>query len=744
MTAAGIFTQDEDRNDAPIPTRSETRVGMLLVTERGPFGAIECRGKDAFLATFGGYTANNLESIGPALQFFDEGGEVLWCSRVVHHTDPNDPATRTSAHALLTLQTANLSAGSGTVLASVAEPYNLEPGDTLVVAVDGGGPATATFTATAAARECANSGAYALTDGMTLTVSINGGAVQTVSFLTSEFVAIGAATPAEVAAVLNAKLVGASAAASDSNTKVTITSDRRGTSSGVNVTGGTANAVLGFTTGNVAGSGNVANIDAVTAAEVATVVDGAVSGLTATVESGRPRLTSDTSGGSSSVQVQAASTADDELGFANAVFSGNGAGALNTLRVEGRDEGAYANDIRILIAAPTNGEAGRFNLRIERAGVVVQTYTDLSMDPDDARYVEAVINDPVTGNRLIQVVDLDATVTDDLAIPATGTFGPLTGGNDGLVGLDDNDFVGGKGANGSTGLRTFDAVSLHVGPLAPQRATPGFELARLAYVETRQAGTAFPVTEFPAGLTEDQAITYWKDTAGLYNTTGKLAAYWPRIKVRNPNRSLYGNVDLVTIPNSGLVAGLYARVDARGPAGPFEHPAGTDTGLLPRTVLGLENNAVLEREVRDKVFAANINPIQREAGPIFIDGARTASIQGVWPSVGQARGIMFIKKQLTENLVFMRHRRINDDLLARGVERCEEFLEALMEAGAFASRKRSEAYFVDGGAGLNTRATKRQRSTYIRIGVATDQPNEFTYLIFSPFEGPVEGLGQQA
>lgn len=744
MTAAGIFTQDDDRNDAPVPTRSDTRTGMLLVTERGPFGAVECRGKDEFIATFGGYTANNLESVGPALQYFDEGGEVLWCSRVVHCTDPSDPATRTSARASLTLQTASLVAGSGSVLAANAEPFNLEPGDTLIVAVDGGGPATATFSAAAASRECANAGPYALTDGMTLTVSIDGGSAQTIAFLTAEFASIGAATPAEVAAVINAKLVGGSAVTSSGGTKVTARSDRRGTGSGINISGGTANAVLGFTTGNQAGSGNVANIDAVTAAEVKSVVEGAVSGSTVTSESGRPRISSNTSGGSSSIQVQASSTADDELGFDNALHTGNGAGALNTLVVEGRDEGAYANDIRILIAAPTNLETGRFNLRIERAGVVVKTYADLSMAPSDARYVEAVINDAVTGDRLIRVVDQNANVTDVLAVPATGAFGPLTGGNDGLVGLDDNDFIGGKSANGSVGLRTFDKVSLHIGPLAPQRATPAFELARLSYIATYQRATSFPVAEFPAGLSADQAIAYWKDTAGLYNLTGQLSGYWPRHKVRNPNRSLYGNVDLVTIPNGGLVAGICARLDARGPAGPFEHPAGIESYLLPRTVLGLESDEVLEVGVRDRLFAANINPIQREVGPIFIDGARTASIQGVWPSVGQARGIIFIKKQLTENLAFMRHRRINADLLARGVERAEEFLEALMNAGAFASNKRAEAFFVDGGPGLNTRATKRQRSTFIRIGVATDEPNEFTFLIFSPFDGSAEELGQQA
>src|SRR5690606_14719760 len=116
---------------------------------------------------------------------------------------------------------------------------DLEPGDTLAVAVDGGAPATATFDATPAARETGNAEPFALADGQTLTVAIDGGPVQLITFLASEFAALGAATAAEVAAVINAKIAGAKAAVTGGGTRVTITSDRRGTSSSVEITGGT-------------------------------------------------------------------------------------------------------------------------------------------------------------------------------------------------------------------------------------------------------------------------------------------------------------------------------------------------------------------------------------------------------------------------------------------------------------------------------------------------------------------------
>src|SRR5690606_11360837 len=132
---------------------------------------------------------------------------------------------------------------------------------------------------------------------------------------------------------------------------------------------------------------------------------------------------------------------------------------------------------------------------------------------------------------------------------------------DGLVDLDDNDFIGGATGAGRVGFRCLDKVAI-LGLLCPQRATPAVELAKLTYMETYQKGRCFTVCEAPAGYSAAQMITYWKTTAGLYRLSRKVAGYWPRVKVANPNRAVYGNVDLVTIPIGGLMFGLYARGDA--------------------------------------------------------------------------------------------------------------------------------------------------------------------------------------
>lgn len=92
---------------------------------------------------------------------------------------------------------------------------------------------------------------YNLSGGETLTVKVDRGAAQTVNFVGGDFAVGGAATAAEVATRIATDLAGASAA--DAGGSPRITSDLDGSGSAIEVTGGTANAVLGFSTTEVKG-----------------------------------------------------------------------------------------------------------------------------------------------------------------------------------------------------------------------------------------------------------------------------------------------------------------------------------------------------------------------------------------------------------------------------------------------------------------------------------------------------------
>lgn len=102
-----------------------------------------------------------------------------------------------------------------------------------------------------AALTSGNAETYALSDGQTLTVKVDDGAEQTATFNTGDFAAIGAALAAEVAAVIATDIAGATAI--DAGGSPRIQSDEDGPGSSIEVTGGTANAALGFATDKVEG-----------------------------------------------------------------------------------------------------------------------------------------------------------------------------------------------------------------------------------------------------------------------------------------------------------------------------------------------------------------------------------------------------------------------------------------------------------------------------------------------------------
>jgi len=729
--ASEVRTELEAQQIRRIPSGAILAMAMVLVAEMGPIGSTVLATEfSEWQATYGSFVA--AADAVPCVQgFFEGGGTRLYTSRVVHTSSLGDPTTKASVKGSLTLNTAVASETGGTVLSSVSSPYAFVNGDTLVVSVTGGGDLTATFTGAAAARTSGNAQPFVLVNGDTLTIAVDGGAPQAIAFLTAEFVAIGAATALEVAAVINAKITGAKATVSAG--AVVITSDRKGTGSGINITAGGAQAAgkLNYTAGLISGTGNVSNLAAVTSAEFETVVEAAVAGVAVTAESGFQRITTTATGAGVSVQVKVSSTLDTVVGFDNAVHSGNAAGAQGTIRVDGKWDGAYANVLKAIVGAPTSGAATDFNLTIQKSGVTVESWPNLNMDATSPRYALTIVNAAGTGSRLVTLVNLSSSLASPANLPTAGTFGPLTAGNDGLVGLTDTDFTGGKTVNGSTGLRVLDAKDIDV-VAVPGRATSAVHNGVITYCEIVREGLCFAILDPPAASTAEQMVTYVTTTAGLFGLTEIAAIYWPRVQVVNPDKGVYGStLKNITIAPSGHIAGLYARTDARKVGGAFEQPAGTERGILAN-VVGLETEEVLEKPKRELVFPKNINPISKEEGPIFVDGARNLKLTGSWPSVGQRRGVMFIEKRLRPGLAFMRHQNIKARLRTDGRNTVLKFLGELCTEKCFKTDDPKKAFFVDFGPGLNTAAVEAARKVKARIGLATSEPAEFIHVLIGP------------
>jgi hypothetical protein len=710
LLSSKVVVIEEEPRIAALPVVQTAVLGAIGKAVRGPLNLPSLINSfEEYTRLFGEYSVG-FELPLAIRAFFLQGGRTAYAVRA-----------GTGGTAAL-FQFVSGTPASGTILSSIAGPYDLEPGDTLDVQIDGGGTQTATFLATAGATESGNAQPFALANGDTLTVKIDGGSTQTITFLTGSFVSIGAATALEVAAVINAGIVGAKATVTSGGTKVTITSDKRGTASSVEVTGGTANAVgkLNFPTSVNSGTGNVANIDSVTAAEVAARLTASVAGASSVVEAGKVRITSSTTGVTSTVQVMASSTADDEIGFDNAIHVGSAGGVVNSFLATATSVGTWGNGIKVRIKDSSSGVASEFNLEIEVDGFLRETFANLtnSVDPA-ANFIETVINNPTTGSLYITVTSSALNRPNN----TTSAGQALSGGVEPTV--TDTELIGGTSPT-LTGIRALDIISDVTILIVPDGPTIAVENAMIAYAEVTRNRSMFAILDPPAGASAATIVTHVESLTA----TEQAALYWPRLKIPNPSRRIYGkDVEAVTQTISGFIAGVCARNDASLAIGPFANPANIEDGRI-FNVIDLETDEVLREEKRDLVFPKRVNPVVfvRSQG-FFADGARTLLGTSNFPSIGERRGVTAIENLAKASLQFAKNKPNTEELRERAENTLISIVMPFVNAGALASRDPAKAFFVDVSEQLNSASVRAAGQLKARLGLATAKPAEFIILL---------------
>lgn len=704
---------------------STAEAAMQGVTEKGPFTVQTITTFDEWVDLYGGFiAASKMAAI--VEKSFQQGVQTLHFRRVVHLNSQLDAATKTSKAGTVTLSTPAVAATFGTVLGTRSAPFLLTPGDTLDLSVDAAAVDTATFDATAGAVTSTGTKPFGLAASDDLKIKVDGGVEQTVTFVVADFANIAAATAQEVVDVINRDTFGLTASVSSG--AVVLTTDRQGTSSSIEVTGGVAAGVtkLNIASGVNSGTGDVAFIDAVTVAEIKTVVEADITpAVTVTDVNGRVQIATDTSGTGGSIEVKITSTADQSIGLDNLVHTGTDAGTFTTLRVDGKYEGAYANALRARITDATSGVAGEFNLTLLRNGAVVQVFPNLTMDDTAITYVEKIVNSRSTN---INVVDLDAATTAALQRPKNGNFA-LSGGDDGLTGLVDADYIGSSA--GTTGHFAFDGTEGIRVIADPDRPTAPVQSALAEYAEFTRENSMFAVITLPEGSSRDAAITFVRDTANLKGKTEVAAVYWPDLTILNPDRTAFGDTDTITIPNSGHIVGLYARVDGNRDGGVYDEPAGLERGILVG-VQGLADEKVNEERTRDLIVQQHINPIRTKPGaPFFVDDELVLKRNGNFPTVAQRRGVTFIEQSIKDGLDVFRHRANDPRTRSEVDDTLNAFLLVQFKNGAFRGETPAESYFTDVGTKLNSALVIAQEKLKARIGVATQRPMRFIELEFS-------------
>jgi len=730
-----LFSQGT-RNVQGLPT---SKTGVVAITERGRVGErVVCTSAEDYAREFGGITANTTIA-----QFVDQffqlaPGAELQVTRTMHYTDITDPTTYTGVQAALMLQNAGATATAGTTTGTNAATFSMTTGDDLDFDVDGAPAGTATFTGTPATDTDTAVYPIGALVAQTMGVKINGGAEQTVT------AAGGETTAADVALMLNGQLTGCSVTVTGGG-QVIITTDQAGTGAEIEIsTPGTLNAILGFPVGPVSGGGNVADISAVTVAEVETVVEGAIATLDVTNDGSDHVVVTRTVTGSTKSFQCTGGTARTTIGLDTALHAGTDASPVNTLNVQGKTPGTYAHSLYITIAAASNGSADYFNLSVVKDSIVQELWKNVTMDTTATRYVETVINHTQTGSDLIVVTDQLTGLAASAAKPATGTTGPLAGGNDGLAAIADTDFVG--SSTGKTGLYSFDTeANLRLVGI-PSRASATVHAGLNTYVDYRER-SLYAVHPTPDGATiatADMMVTY--ATSNTYGTTEFAAPpAWPRVGIANPNTTIYtsshADVDtedpgILYVDPSLFKMAKFARNDKLHPDGVFTSAAGIDNdqGVLPN-VLALEFfDEVMDDGKRDRLADVNVEPIVKFEGTGYhFDGGDNCKTTGDWPRQWHTRGAIHLVESIKQSWLAYKHVKNTPPMRREAARNAEKFirLEAPDEAfqvsdGTIAGIPSGQLlYYVDTSDALNPLAVQEAGEFRARIGLGFSYDAKF-------------------
>ena len=340
----------------------------------------------------------------------------------------------------------------------------------------------------------------------------------------------------------------------------------------------------------------------------------------------------------------------------------------DALRVQAAKVGRWGDALAIRIEENAAGSPAGFDLVVVRKGEDVEVFPDLSMDESALNHVELAVNGR---SEFITVEDLQTGPVVPEDRPQVGTF-QLSGGSDGLVGLNDADYIGDPSAR--TGLYAFDEIDSLDLLTVPGITTPAVIHGGIAYAEQRR--DLMFLAETPLHLEPQEAVDFRKGR-GMYShaafNSSYGALYYPWIEVQDPASGKRKRV-----PPSGAVAGCFARSDQK--AGVWNAPAGIDRG---RIAGALDVGYRTSRDERDDLYPEGVNPIASfpDTG-ITIWGQKTLQSQpSALDRINVRRLMLYIERAVADSSRFVVFEPNNPQTWRALLRLIRPFLESIRDRG---------------------------------------------------------------
>ena len=340
----------------------------------------------------------------------------------------------------------------------------------------------------------------------------------------------------------------------------------------------------------------------------------------------------------------------------------------------------------------SNTSSGTFDLLIRQGNdntnnqIVLETWTNLSLDPTVGNFISAVIGDTVQNysstlnqitisgsytnqSRYVRVQSVNnatpfyfdnngnakSAFTASLPINASGSFGSAVGSMETAAGNKyySEILAGVSNLQGLVGANYTNMVNL----LANQDdyrfnvlLTPGlidsgsFSSTVTSIISNTQnrGDSIFVVDQNPYNSTVGNAVT-----AASTRNTSYAATYWPWVQTVDPDSGAR-----VFVPASTMIGGVYAFNDSVSE--PWFAPAGINRGGLSNVIRAEQK---LPQSSRDTLYSGNVNPIATFPGTgVVVYGQKTLQKQAsALDRVNVRRLLIALKSyisQVANNLVF--------------------------------------------------------------------------------------------
>jgi phage tail sheath protein FI len=366
----------------------------------------------------------------------------------------------------------------------------------------------------------------------------------------------------------------------------------------------------------------------------------------------------------------------------------NSSGALDT---SGALISGSVDNIRWQIVNP-NTSSGTFDLLIRQGNdntenpIVLETWTNLSLDPTAANFVAAVIGDSVENynstlnqvtvsgsytnqSRYVRVKSVNNATpfyfdnngvaknafTSSIPIVASGSFSSASGNMELTSGNKYyNEIV--AGVTNTQGLVSANYTNM-VNLLANQDdyrfnviLTPGLidsgafatTVASIISNTQNRGDSIYVVDQNPYNSTVGNAVS-----AAATRNTSYAATYWPWVQTVDPDSG-----QRVWVPASTMIGGVYAFNDSVSE--PWFAPAGINRGGLSNVIRAEQK---LPQSSRDTLYSGNVNPIATFPGTgTVVYGQKTLQKQSsALDRVNVRRLLIALKSyisQVANNLVF--------------------------------------------------------------------------------------------